>query len=121
MEVNEALNNLISNEDGGLDLGSLVSNFSTNGLGDIVNSWFGTGDNEGISVDQVSELFSSEKITEFASSLGIDEESAKDAIANALPDLIDTVTSGENSIVDTMLDKVGGVDGAMSMLGKIFR
>jgi len=120
-DVSDALSNLLSNGDGGLDLGSLVSNFSSNGLGDIVGSWMGSGENESISVDQISELISSDKISEFASSLGISEESAKGAIADALPNVIDNATTGEESLVESMLDKVGGVEGAMGMLGKMFR
>jgi len=119
--VSTALSNLLSDENGSLDLGSIVSNFSSNGLSDIVGSWLGSGENEFISAEQISELFSSDKISEFASSLGIDEENAKVAIADALPNIIDNATIGEGSIVDTMLDKVGGTDGAMSMLSKIFR
>ncbi len=119
--ISTALGNLLSDENGGLDLGSLVSNFSSNGLSDVVGSWLGSGENELISAEQISELFSGDKIAEFASSLGIDEENARVAIADALPNIIDSATLGEGSIVDTMLDKVGGVDGAMSMLSKIFR
>jgi len=119
--ISSALGNLIGDGDGGLDLGSMVSNFSSNGLGDIVTSWFDSGENSPISTDQISDLFSSDKISEFASSLGISEESAKSAIADTLPNLIDSATSGEESIVSQMLDSVGGTDGAMNMLGKIFR
>ncbi len=119
--LSSALGNLLSDEEGGLDLGSLVSNFSSNGLGDIVGSWLGSGENEAISADQITDLFSSEQIAEFASQLGLSSESATSAIADALPSVIDNATTGEDSIVETMLEKVGGVDGAMNMLGKIFR
>jgi len=120
-ELSNALGNLLSNDEGSLDLGSLVSNFSTNGLSDVVSSWLGSGENESISADQITDLFSSEQIAEFASQLGLSTESATSAIADALPNIIDSATSGEDSIVDTMLEKVGGVEGAMGMLGKIFR
>jgi len=120
-ELTNALGNLLSNDEGSLDLGSLVSNFSTNGLSDVVSSWLGSGENESISADQITDLFSSEQIAEFASQLGLSTESATSAIADALPNIIDNATSGEDSIVDTMLEKVGGVEGAMGMLGKIFR
>ena len=119
--LSSALGNLLSDEEGGLDLGSLVSNFSSNGLGDIVGPWLGSGENEAISADQITDLFSSEQIAEFASQLGLSSESATSAIADALPSVIDNATTGEDSIVETMLEKVGGVDGAMNMLGKIFR
>ncbi|SFV63204.1 hypothetical protein MNB_SV-6-579 [hydrothermal vent metagenome] len=119
--ISSALNNLIGDGNGGIDLSSLVSNFSSNGLGDVVTSWLDSGENSPISADQISDLFSSDKISEFASSLGVSEESAKSAIADTLPHLIDNATKGEESIVSQMLDSVGGMDGAMNMLGKIFR
>ena len=120
-DLSSALGNLLSNGEGGLDLGSLVSNFSSNGLSDVVGSWLGSGENESISSEQITDLFSSEQIAEFASQLGLSTESATSAIADALPNVIDSATTGEDSIVETMLEKVGGVDGAMNMLGKIFR
>ncbi len=119
--ISSALGNLIGDGNGGMDLGSLVSNFSSNGLGDVVTSWLDSGENSPISADNISDLFSSDKISEFASSLGLSEESAKSAIADALPNLVDSATTGEESIVSQMLDSVGGKEGAMNMLGKIFR
>jgi len=120
--ISNALGNLLGGgEDGGLDLSQLVSGLSENGLGSIVGSWLGSGENEAISIDSISDLLGSDKISEFASNLGISEESAKGALADALPNVIDGATSGEGSIIEDMLSSVGGVDGAMNMLGKMFR
>jgi len=117
-----ALGNLLGNsEDGGLDLSSLVSGLSENGLGSIVGSWLGSGENESISLDSITDLFGADKISEFASSLGLSEESAKGAIADAVPNIVDKATEGEGSLVENMLAQVGGVDGAMGMLGKMFK
>jgi len=41
-------------------------------------------------------------------------------LADALPQVVDQATSGENSMVDQMLTQVGGEGGAMNMLGKMF-
>jgi len=120
--ISNALGNLLGGgADGGLDLGSLVSGLSENGLGSIVGSWLGSGENESISLDSITDLLGADKISEFASSLGLSEDSAKGALADALPNVIDKATSGENSLVDDLLSKVGGADGAMDMLGKMFR
>jgi len=120
--ISKALGNLLGGgEDGGLDLSQIVSGLSENGLGSIVGSWLGNGENEAISLDSISDLLGSDKISEFASNLGISEDSAKGALADALPNVIDKATSGEGSIIDDMLSSVGGVDGAMNMLGKMFR
>jgi uncharacterized protein YidB (DUF937 family) len=119
-DITSALGNLLGNGEGGLDLSSLVSGLSQNGLGEIVGSWLGNGENASISLDQVKDLLGSDKISEFASQLGLNEESAAGALADALPQVVDQATTGENSMVDDLLEKVGGVGGAMNMLGKMF-
>ncbi len=119
--ITNALNSLLGGENG-LDLSSIISNMTNGeGLSEVVGSWLGNGENMPISMDSITDLLGSDKISEFASNLGLSEESAKGALADALPNLVDQATSGENSLVDTMLEKVGGVDGAMDMLGKMFR
>jgi len=120
-DITNALSKLIGNSEGGLDLGALVGGLSQNGLGEIVGSWLGTGENESISEDQITELLGSEKVSEFASQLGLSEESAKGALVDALPQVVDQATSGEDTIMDEMLAQVGGPQGAMDMLSKMFR
>lgn len=120
-DITSALGGLLSNGEGGLDLASLMSGLSGNGLSDIVGSWLGNGENSAISTDQIGDLLGVDKVTEFASKLGISEESAKGALADMLPSVVDKATSGEGSIVDDMLSQVGGAGNAMDMLGKMFR
>jgi len=118
--ISNALSNLIGGENG-LDLSSLVSGLSENGLGEVVSSWFGDGENLPISMDSITDLLGGDKISEFAQNLGLSEESAKGALADSLPNIIDKATSGEGSLIDNMLEQVGGASGAMDMLGKMFR
>jgi uncharacterized protein YidB (DUF937 family) len=119
-DIAGALGGLLGNSEGGLDLGALVGGLSQNGLGEIVGSWLGNGENASISMDQITDLLGSDKISEFASNLGLSEESAKGALADALPQVIDQATSGEGGMLDDMLAQVGGSKGAMDMLGKMF-
>jgi uncharacterized protein YidB (DUF937 family) len=120
--ISKALGNLLGGGEGGsFDISSLISGLSENGLGSIVGSWLGSGENESISMDSISDLLGSDKISEFANSLGLSEDSAKGALADTLPNIIDKATSGEGSIIEDMLSNVGGVNGAMDMLGKMFR
>ena len=119
--ITSALTKLIGNGQGGLDLGALVGGLSQNGLGEIVGSWLGNGENKSISMDQITDLLGSDKVSEFASELNISEESAKGALADSLPQVVDQATAGEGTIMDEMLAKVGGPQGAMEMLGKMFR
>ena len=119
-DIASALGGLLGGNDGGLDLSTIISGLSSNGLGEIVGSWLGSGENKAIDPEQVGALLGSDKVSEFASQLGLDEGSALQALADALPQVVDQATSGEDSIVDQMLEKVGGAEGAMGMLGKMF-
>jgi len=119
-DIVSALNSLVGNGQGGLNLVTFVSGLSQNGLGEIVGSWLGNGENKSISREQVTVLLGSDKVSEFASRLGISEESAAGALADSLPQVVDQATSGENSMVDQMLAQAGGPKGAMEMLGKMF-
>ena len=120
-DISNALGKLIGNNEGGLDLAALVGGLSQNGLGEIVGSWLGNGENKSISSDQITELLGSDKISEFASQLGLSDESAKSALTDSLPQVVDQATSGEGTIMDEMLAQVGGPQGAMDMLSKMFR
>ncbi len=119
-DIANAIGGLLGNSEGGIDLSSIVGSLSQNGLGEIVGSWLGSGENAPIDVSQITDLLGSDKISQFAEQLGISTESAQQALADALPQVIDQATSGENSIVDDMLANIGGAEGAMGMLGKMF-
>jgi len=118
--ISGALGNLIGGENG-IDLSNIMSGLSENGLGNIVASWLGNGENLPISAESITDLLGADKVSEFAQNLGISEESAQGAIADALPDLVDQATSGENSLVDDLLSQIGGASGAMDMIGKMFK
>ncbi len=93
-DVAGSLEKLLSDASGKLDLGSVVTKFKNSELSETVSSWLGDGKNEVLSVDGLSKLFDADKLTKFASSLNIDVETAKAALTNAIPNLIDQVSSG---------------------------
>lgn len=103
----------------GLDISSIIAALASSGaLQKIVTSWVGSGENEAISGDQVTELLGSDKVKEFASQLGLSEDSAKGALADALLQIIDKATNEDSSLASSLLEQVGGINGAMDMLGK---
>jgi len=118
--ISNALGNIFGGENG-LDLSSIISKVTDGDLGDTISSWLGSGENMPISMDSITDLLGSDKISEFASQLGLSEDSAKGALSDVIPNLVDKATSGEDSLIGSMLDKVGGVDGAMDMIGKMFK
>ncbi len=120
-DVAKALEHLVGNGSGGLDLVKFVGGLSQNGLGEIVGSWLGNGENKSISIEQIITLLGSDNVAAFALELGISQESAANALAEAVPQVVDQATRGESTIMDEMLSNAGGSNGAMDMLGKMFR
>ena len=114
-DIQSAFTTLLSDENNSLDIASLISGFNEGGLGGLVSSWLGDGDNEGISAEQLMGMFGSEKIQGFANNLGISEDHAMSGLTESIPALIDKASSGGN-----LLDSVGGLDGVMSMAKKFF-
>jgi len=81
---------LIGGQQGGL--GGLVSQFASNGLGDIIGSWVGSGENKAISTDQIASALGADKIGEIASQLGTDSDSVLSQLTDILPKAIDKLT-----------------------------
>ena len=100
---------------GNFDMGSLLSKMDSGGLGAMAQSWLGDGNNEAISPDQISNMLGDEKISDFASKLGLSNEEAAGGLADALPQMVDKASSG-----GSLLDSIGGVSGAIGLAGKLF-
>jgi len=100
---------------GGFDLGSLVSKMNSGGLGDTAKSWLGDGGNAPVSPEQVTNLFGADKISQFASNLGLSNEEAAGGLSDALPNMMDKASSG-----GSLLDSIGGVSGAIGLASKLF-
>ena len=112
--LSEALSSILGNKEGGLDLSSITSALQNGNLDSIASSWIGSGTNKPIDTNGVKELLGSDKISAFANKLGIDDETAADALKDVLPNMVDKATPDG----DNMLSSLGGLDGLMSMAGK---
>jgi uncharacterized protein YidB (DUF937 family) len=60
------------------------------------------------SMESVTELLGSDKISAFARQLGLTEQSAKTAIADALPEMVDKA-SPAGSLFAGLLGNIGGL------------
>ncbi len=79
----------------GLDAGGvngLLQSFQQKGLGDIVSSWVGTGQNLPISAEQIKEGLGSDLLASLAEKSGLPAEELSSQIAGYLPDFINTIT-----------------------------
>lgn len=98
-------------------LSGLVEKFQQAGLGDVVGSWIGTGQNQAISGDQLSSVLGSGPLAGLAEKLGMSPEEAASQISNVLPGLVDRLTpAGE-----LPQGGVGNAGDLMGMLGGLLK
>jgi uncharacterized protein YidB (DUF937 family) len=83
---------MLSNRQGGLS--GLAGAFNHAGLGSIVSSWIGTGQNLPVSADQIQQVLGNDQIQAFAQKAGISTESAGGQLAQLLPGIVDKLTPG---------------------------
>jgi uncharacterized protein YidB (DUF937 family) len=112
--VVSALTGLLGGSDG-LDIGDLISKFQGGGMADLVSSWLGDGSNQSIAPSQVVDMLGGDKVSAFASQLGMSPDQAAGGLADAIPQMIDKASSG-----GALLDSLGGIGGVMDMAGKLF-
>jgi len=81
---------MIQNQPGGLD--GLVQSFQQKGLGSVVSSWVGTGQNLPISADQITHVLGSDAVKNLAAKAGISPDQVSAQLSTILPGLIDKLT-----------------------------
>ncbi len=106
---------IASNQSGGLS--GLLNNLQNAGLGHLVDSWVGNGQNHPISNEQVEQTLGSDQLNQMAQTAGVSKDDAATHLASILPEIINHLTpngqvpsSGEVSAID-LLQKVGGLLG----------
>jgi uncharacterized protein YidB (DUF937 family) len=77
---------------GGFDLGSLIGKLQKGGLGDVVSSWTGMGNNLPISADQLKNALGSDQIKDIAAKFGIPPDQLSEMLAQHLPKVVDKLT-----------------------------
>lgn len=110
---------LITNHSSGQGLGGLVQQFESAGLGHIVQSWIGTGQNLPVSAEQIQQVLGNQFVQQFAQQHGIDINSASATIARVLPQLVDHLTPNGQTPVHGQVQDIlasllggGGIPGA---------
>jgi uncharacterized protein YidB (DUF937 family) len=77
---------------GGGGLGNLISKFTQGGMGDVMNSWVGQGQNAPISSDQLTNVLGSDTIGNLASQLGLSHGETAGHLSQMLPEIINKLT-----------------------------
>ena len=90
--IAHVLSGLLANngELGGLN--GLVEKFNQAGLGDVMQSWIGHGQNQPITGDQLSSVLGGQVLDQAASKLGMDPAQLSGQLSAMLPGLIDQLT-----------------------------
>ena len=83
---------MLSNDGQHGGLGGLMDKFNQAGLGDAAKSWVGSGENQAISGDQLTQVLGSGALGDIASKLGMSQGDAARSLAQMLPGLIDKLT-----------------------------
>jgi uncharacterized protein YidB (DUF937 family) len=87
-----ALGGLLSTNGAGGGLGGLVEKFGQAGLGNVIGSWVGKGENAPISGDDLHNALGSDVVSGIASKLGINVTTLLPMLVTMLPTLVDKLT-----------------------------
>lgn len=114
--LSSLLGGLLANNSELGGLGGLAEKFNQAGMGDVIGSWIGKGENLPISAEQIASVLGSGPLGNIASQLGIDPAQASAQLSQLLPGLIDQLTPN-GTLPEGGLGNAGEL---MGMLGGLF-
>ena len=88
----QAITGMLANDGSHGGLGGLMEKFQRAGLGDVIGSWVGSGENRPISGDQVSQALGPDAISDLAAKFGLNTGDTAGQLSQILPGLIDKLT-----------------------------
>ena len=95
-------------------LGDLMARFTQSGMGNVIGSWVGHGQNVPISADQLSNVLGSDAIADIASQLGLSHRETADQLSQMLPQVVDRLTP-DGQAPD---EGLGGIGAILAQLSK---
>jgi uncharacterized protein YidB (DUF937 family) len=95
-QLMQAISSLLSSDGqlGGLQ--GLIAKFQQGGLGDVVASWVGTGENLPITGEQLSGVLGQDALAGLASKFGVNTSELAGQLSNVLPGVVDKLTPNGN-------------------------
>ena len=107
---------LLTSQGSGKGLAGLASQFDQKGLGHLMQSWIGTGENKEITPEQMQHALGSEQVAQMAQQTGMPAGDITSALAKMLPQLINHATP--QGQVPPQNDLQGMLTGLLGTLGK---
>lgn len=108
---------LLANNGSHGGLGGLAQRFDQAGLGDVLGSWVGSGQNRPIHPDQLTQVLGGDTIGQIAQQLGLGQGAAAGALSQLLPGLVDQLTPQGHAPAGGL----GNTDDLMGMLGSLLQ
>jgi uncharacterized protein YidB (DUF937 family) len=100
---------------GGGGLGGLAEQFQKGGLGDVMNSWIGKGENLPIAPDQLGNVLGGDLLGKLTQHTGMGQDDLLGQLSQLLPQMVDKATpdgqipSGGLGDIGAILGKLGGL------------
>lgn len=93
-------------------LAALLARFQQAGLGDVAQSWVGTGENAPVEPEALEGVFGAETVSAWSQQTGLDQSSLLGGLAQLLPQVIDKMTpQGQLPQGDAMQQLLAGFFG----------
>ena len=105
---------MLANDGPSGGLGGLLAKAQQGGLGDIVQSWIGSGQNLPISADQLQSMLGGDTLGPLASQLGLAPGDVAGQLSQILPQLVDQLTPNGRM-------PEGGLGNLGDLLGAVLR
>jgi uncharacterized protein YidB (DUF937 family) len=127
-EIGGALNSLLgsnqaSGSHGVTGLASMIGKVQSGGNSDLAalaSSWLSNGANAPASNAQLTQMLGQDKVAAFAKQLGLSPEQALKGLQAAVPDMVDKASPNGSIDVNSLLQSVGGISGALNLASKLF-
>ncbi|WP_407945511.1 YidB family protein [Paraburkholderia hiiakae] len=103
----------VNNQPGGLN--GLIEKFQQGGLGDVVQSWVGNGENQPVSADQLHNVLGSDVVSGLAQKVGMQPDQVSGLLAQVLPHVVNAATptgevpQGGQINTESVLGTLGGL------------
>ena len=91
-QLMQAASSLLGNDGAHGGLQGLIAKFQQGGLGDVVSSWVGKGENLPITGEQLSSVLGNDVLAGLASQFGINTSELAGQLSSLLPGVVDKLT-----------------------------
>lgn len=109
----ELIGALLQQVGGQQGLAGLVEQFSRGGLGELVQSWVGTGQNLPISPEQIAQVLGEGPLAQLAQQFGLQPAQMASQLSSQLPGLVDQLTPQGQLPTQGMDELLGSLSGLL--------